>query len=253
MEKRSVFAALSAIFFGIFLVIGFRNFGNFKKMSNAFQKNSKIVILLGAPGSGKGTIAQHLIDKYNVLHFSTGNLLRNEIKNETEIGKEVKSILGSGGLVSDDVVNRVVESNIRKELDSGKVVLLDGYPRTVEQAKFLDSMLGKEVAVHAVELDVDHEAVVERISKRRVCGSCGGTFTVSADMKVCPRCGGELVQRADDNEAVVRQRLAEYVASTLPVSGYYADRLIKVSGNASPEEVARNVDNVFRDLGLVRE
>ena len=117
----------------------------------------------------------------------------------------------------------------------------------------MDSILGAEVEIHAVEIDVDHETVVQRISKRRVCAACGATFTVSEGTDKCSRCGGELVQRADDNETVVRQRLKEYVASTLPVSGYYADRLVKVSGNVSPEEVARNVDNVFRDLGLVRE
>ena len=215
------------------------------------NKKAKIVILLGAPGSGKGTVAQHLIDKFGVLHFSTGNLLRNEVKNETEIGKEVKSILGSGGLVGDDVVNKIIQGNMAKALASGKIILLDGYPRKVEQAKFLDSILSSDVSLHAVEIDVDHEVVVKRIAGRRVCSSCGATFSVSEGFEKCPKCGGELIKRADDNESVVRQRLNEYVASTLPVSEYYADRLVKVSGEASPEEVARNVDNVFRDLGLI--
>jgi adenylate kinase len=219
------------------------------------EKSVKIVILLGAPGAGKGTVAQYLLDKYGIVHFSTGNLLRNEVKNDTEIGREVGSILGSGGLVGDDIVNRVIESNLLKTLSDGCVVLLDGYPRTVEQAKFLDSiddeMLKSKIRV--VEIDVDHEVVVSRISSRLVCSKCGGTFSSSnvPASSPCEQCGGELVKRADDEESVVRRRLQEYVNATLPVSAYYVDRLSKVSGDASPECVARSVDDVFRSFDIL--
>ncbi len=218
----------------------------------------KYVVLFGAPGAGKGTIAQHLLDNYNVVHFSTGNLLKNEVKNNTALGKEVSEILGSGGLVSDDLVNKVVEVNILSMLSSSSVILLDGYPRTVGQAKFLDSLDSGKVksALRVVELDVDNEVVVSRIVDRTVCSKCFATFSTSqikksgGDPKVCGRCGGELIKRADDEEAVVRQRLDVYAKMTLPVADYYADRLIKVSGDASPEEVARRVDDVLCSFGI---
>lgn len=224
----------------------------------------KIVILFGAPGAGKGTVAQYLLDNYGVVHFSTGNLLRNEVKNETSVGKEVEAILSSGKLVGDDVVNRVVEANLQRALSGSDVVLLDGYPRTVEQAKFLDVLdpCGSGVlksSIRVLELDVDHEIVVARIAGRVVCSKCGATFSsaqlAGSDAKVCPRCGGELIKRADDNEEVVRHRLHEYVNMTLPVSKYYEDggRLCKVSGEGTPEEVAQNVDGVFCDLGIKKK
>ena len=214
----------------------------------------KIVILFGAPGAGKGTVAQHLLDNYGVVHFSTGNLLRNEVKSGTSIGKEVEAILSSGKLVGDDVVNRVVESNLQKALSGNDVVLLDGYPRTVEQAKFLDAIDAGSLksSIRVLELDVNHEVVVSRIAGRVVCSKCGATFSSSQinGSTVCSRCGGELIKRADDSEEVVRRRLQEYVNMTLPVSRYYTDRLVKVSGEETPEEVARNVDDAFRDFGI---
>lgn len=214
----------------------------------------KIVILFGAPGAGKGTVAQHLLDNYSVVHFSTGNLLRNEVKSGTSIGKEVEAILSSGKLVGDDVVNRVVESNLQKALSGNDVVLLDGYPRTVEQAKFLDAIDAGSLksSIRVLELDVNHEVVVSRIAGRVVCSKCGATFSSSQinGSTVCSRCGGELIKRADDSEEVVRRRLQEYVNMTLPVSRYYTDRLVKVSGEETPEEVARNVDDAFRDFGI---
>lgn len=223
-----------------------------------YEKNVKFIVLLGAPGAGKGTVAQYLLDNYNVVHFSTGNLLRNEVKNCTTIGKEVSNILGSGSLVGDDLINRVVQSNILGTLSSDSIVLLDGYPRTVDQAEFLDSLDSSSLksTLRVIEIDVNHEVVVSRIVDRIVCAKCGATFSLTrikeshGNCSICDRCGGNLSKRADDEEAVVRRRLEEYVKMTLPVSKYYADRLVKVSGDASPEEVAQRIDIVLCGFGM---
>ncbi|MDR2681525.1 MAG: nucleoside monophosphate kinase [Holosporaceae bacterium] len=216
------------------------------------KKDVKVVMLLGAPGAGKGTVAQYLLDNYDVVHFSTGNLLRNEVKNETELGREVSSLVGSGALVGDSIVNRVVESNLSKTLEGTSMVLLDGYPRSVDQAKFLDQ-LGSGClrdAIRIVEIDVDREVVVTRLSGRRMCSKCSAVFGHLDTTAECSRCGGALVKRADDEETVIRRRLREYENTTKPVSEYYGDRLLKVHGDAPPDEVARSVEDVFRDFGV---
>lgn len=218
----------------------------------------KILVLYGPPGAGKGTIAQYLLDNYNVVHFSTGNLLRNEVKNDTAIGKKVASILGSGGLVDDDIVNTVIESNLLNTLLNDNIVLLDGYPRTVEQAKFLDIINGGKLKsmIRVIEIEVDHEVVISRITKRLVCAQCGSTFNSSqlmadgGNVSMCERCGGSLIRRADDSEAVVRNRLEEYTNVTLPVSAYYAERVIKIFGNETPKKVSEGVDAVLGGFGI---
>ena len=206
----------------------------------------KILILLGAPGAGKGTVAQYLAENYDVRHFSTGNLLRNEVKKESDIGLRVKDILGSGGLVGDDVVNEIVSKNIGEVLNTGSLIILDGYPRTRNQAIELDRMMSGSLKdeIRVLELAVDNEVVVQRISQRRVCASCGKTYGPQDKIEVCS-CGGELIKRKDDEEAVVRSRLEKYEEETRLVSDYYADRLVKVSGEGKPEEVAQRVDETL--------
>jgi adenylate kinase len=215
------------------------------------SRKISVLILLGAPGSGKGTVAQYLKDKYDICYFSTGNLLRNEVKEKTDIGCRVESILGSGGLVGDDIVNEIVEKNIAKVRGDEKVVLLDGYPRTKNQAVVLDEIESGRFRdeIRVVELDVDQEEVVARISRRRVCAKCGNTYGPEDKISVCS-CGGELIRRADDEETTVRNRLREYEKATLPLSQYYSDRIVKVWGKGTPEEVAQRVDDCLRRLGI---
>lgn len=211
----------------------------------------KILILLGAPGAGKGTVAQYLSENYNVCHFSTGNLLRNEVKKESDIGLKVKDILGSGGLVGDDIVNEIVAKNISDVLNTGSLIMLDGYPRTTNQAIALDGMLSGSLKqeIRVLELEVDNEVVVKRISQRRVCASCGKTYGPQDEIDRCS-CGGDLVKRKDDEESVVRNRLEKYELETRPLSDYYADRLVKVSGEGKPEEVAQRVDETLAKFGI---
>lgn len=213
----------------------------------------KAVVLLGAPGAGKGTLAQYLLDNYKVIHFSTGNLLRNEIKRETDVGLLVKSLIGSGALVGDDIINEIVASNLSESLSGDELILLDGYPRTLAQAKYLDEISGgiMKSVLRVIEIDVDPDVVVARIAGRKVCSSCGATFGVLDRLDCCVRCGGELISRVDDEESIVRNRLKEYAELTLPLSDYYAsDRLVKVSGNDAPVDVACSVDAVFRGFGI---
>ncbi len=211
----------------------------------------KILILLGAPGAGKGTVAQYLSENYNVCHFSTGNLLRNEVKKKSDIGLKVKDILGSGGLVGDDIVNEIVAKNISDVLNTESLIMLDGYPRTTNQAIALDGMLSGSLKqeIRVLELEVDNEVVVKRISQRRVCASCGKTYGPQDEIDRCS-CGGDLVKRKDDEESVVRNRLEKYELETRPLSNYYADRLVKVSGEGKPEEVAQRVDETLAKFGI---
>ncbi|MDR1375727.1 MAG: nucleoside monophosphate kinase [Holosporaceae bacterium] len=216
------------------------------------QKLSSIIILLGAPGAGKGTIAQHLKDKYEVCHFSTGNLLRNEIQRGTDIGLKVKEIVASGGLVGDDIVSEIVEKNLTGAVAEGLVVL-DGYPRTKHQAEVLDAMMfGKlKALIRVIEISIDREALISRLSQRLVCSKCGNTYGPIDGRSVCS-CGGDLIKRKDDEEATVRERLKKYEEETLPVSGYYSDRLVRVSGDGAPDEVAQNVDKLLGSFGIER-
>ncbi|MDR0968176.1 MAG: nucleoside monophosphate kinase [Holosporaceae bacterium] len=207
-----------------------------------------LLVLLGAPGSGKGTVAQHLAERYDICYFSTGNLLRNEVKEKTDLGRKVEAILEAGNLVGDDVMNEMVKTNIEKVAASGKVILLDGYPRTKNQAEVLDKVAAAD-SIRVIELDVDADEVVARISKRRVCAKCGATYGPMDKAEVCS-CGGELIKRTDDEESVVRNRLNTYKEKTLPVSAYYSDRIIKICGKGTPEEVARKVNDCLRGLGI---
>lgn len=210
---------------------------------------TSIIILLGAPGSGKGTVSQFLTNNYSVCHFSTGNLLRDEVQKESDIGLKIKDILSSGSLVGDDVVNELVEQRIEKAFNNVDAVILDGYPRTIAQAIKLDEMRDGSLKslIHVIELVVCEEEVVERISKRQVCSVCGKTYGPSEH--ICS-CGGNLIKRKDDEESVVRRRLEQYRAETLPVSEYYSDRLIRVPGEGTPIEVAQKVSDVLRSFGI---
>lgn len=187
------------------------------------------VIMLGPPGAGKGTQASRIAERHGVPHISTGDMFRANLKNETPLGLEAKSYMNSGGLVPDDVTNRMVDDRLDWD-DAQDGWVLDGFPRTLPQAEALDAIVddkGTPIDV-VLRFAVDDDEVVQRLSGRRVCRQCGEIYHVdfkpSSTDGVCDDCGGELYQRDDDKEEVIRERLATYAADTAPLEQYYAER-----------------------------
>ena len=207
------------------------------------------VILLGGPGAGKGTQAIRIVGEHDVPHISTGEMLRDAVARGTEMGYEAQKYMEAGHLVPDEVVLGVVRDRLA-EPDVAEGFLLDGFPRTVRQAEELDAMLAEagRAITHVVLIDVPAEELVQRIAGRRSCAVCGRIYNVTFDppkvADVCDVDGGELMQRADDNEETVRNRIAVYEQQTAPLVGYYADKGVLVSasgGGKHPDEVYEQV------------
>ncbi len=187
------------------------------------------IILMGPPGAGKGTQAGDLSSRYQIPHISTGDMFREAIKNQTELGKLAEAIMARGDLVPDDVTIALVKERLSKP-DCEKGYLLDGFPRTIPQAEALEK-LGEEIGrpVNAViDITVPQDILLERIAGRRVCPKCGASYHIKT-MKpkidgICDECGSELIQRKDDNPESFKVRLENYFASTAPLSGFYEEK-----------------------------
>ena len=210
------------------------------------------LILLGPPGAGKGTQAKMLMDRFGIPQISTGDILRAAVKDGTPMGLKAKSFMDAGGLVPDEVVVGIVRERLQKA-DCAKGFILDGFPRTVLQADALKESLlalGKDLDA-VVSLDVDVEALVERLTGRRTCRDCGRGFHVKFDPPLvsgkCDTCGGELLQRDDDQELTIRHRLEVYSEQTSPLVDYYrsAGLLTAVDGM---QEIGVVQDQVLRSL-----
>jgi len=199
------------------------------------------LIFLGPPGAGKGTQATGVSSKLNIPHISTGDMFRSAIKNETPTGLEAKSYMDKGQLVPDSVVIAMVRERLAMA-DCENGYLLDGFPRTVEQAEALDGIATPDAVV---SIDVPDEKLLDRLTGRRVCGKCQGTFHISklADEKVCPVCGGELIHRDDDKPETISKRLQVYHDQTAPLIGYYKGngKLKPVDGDNRPEDVLKAI------------
>ncbi len=216
------------------------------------------LILLGPPGAGKGTQSKLLEARYGVAQISTGDMLRAEVKAGSAIGLEAKKIMDAGGLVSDDLIIRMIGDRIsRPECANG--FILDGFPRTVPQAEALDKLLHEtKVDLDAViELKVDEAVLVERISGRFTCAKCGAgyhdTFKQPKVAGICDVCGStEFTRRADDKAETVHARLEAYKAQTAPILPYYnaKGRLFSVDGMAEMDEVERQIEAILRDVGV---
>lgn len=210
------------------------------------------LILLGPPGAGKGTQAKRLENSLNVVQLSTGDMLRAEVASGSALGQQAKAVMESGGLVSDELIINMISSRIDQD-DCKNGFILDGFPRTTAQAEALDSMLSdKGLKIdHVIELKVDDDAMVERVTGRYTCAKCGAgyhdSFQKPKQEGVCDKCGGtEFKRRADDNAETVRARLNAYHEQTAPIAGYYADKgvLKSVDGMAAIDEVTRQLNEI---------
>ena len=214
------------------------------------------LVILGAPGSGKGTQAERLRDRFSLKHISTGDLLRDAVARGTELGKKVEGIMAAGELVSDEIVLELIKeavAGIKADPDL-KGWMLDGYPRTVGQAQALDGLLdgAGEHIDGVVVLEVDREAIIERLSARRSCPGCKAVYNVinmpPAEEGVCDNCGTELVHRKDDQPETIANRLDVYQDQTVPILEHYEGRVSihRVNGSLPIDDVTKEIERVIQ-------
>jgi len=198
------------------------------------------IIIFGPPGSGKGTQAEKVAERYGIPHISTGDMFRAAMEQETDIGKQIKERMAKGILISDEITIKLVEMRL-KETDCTEGFILDGFPRTIEQAEALDEMI--ELGF-VVVLDVPDDVIIERISKRKTCAKCKSP-TNKGDK--CEKCSGELIQRSDDTPEGIKKRLAVYKDQTQPLLEYYKPRDMThiIDGNRSVEEIFKDIIKVL--------
>ena len=199
------------------------------------------LVLIGPPGSGKGTQAARLARRYGVPHISTGDILRQAVRDDTPLGRQVAATIAGGSLVGDELISSLVAERLtRRDTDEG--FLLDGFPRTLNQAHILDKLRDTLTVVHIAAPD---EEIVRRLSSRRICQSCGLTQSVSDNdpNEDCPYCGGLLIRREDDDPETVRKRLATYAALAGPLIDFYAQRpgYVEVNGLQLPDKVTADL------------
>jgi adenylate kinase len=224
------------------------------------------LLIFGPPGSGKGTYASRLAPKFGILKISTGDIFRRVIKEDTPIGREVKKIYDAGGLQSDELTLKLLKGEMEKP-EAKKGFILDGFPRTINQAKDLEKITNIDVIIN---LQIPEKILIEKISARRICKKCGEIYNI-ADIKetidgveytlppmnpkkpnVCDKCGGELYQRDDDKLAVVKERLKVYEKQTKPLIKYFKSELpfLDVTVNRGPEIMVEKIANEIKKMGL---
>jgi adenylate kinase len=213
------------------------------------KDNAVRLLVFGRQGAGKGTQAASLAEHYGILHISTGDMLRAAVKDGTELGERAKAVMDAGQLVSDEIMLGLIQERLARP-DAAAGWLLDGFPRTAQQAKGLVGIVGEDGIDLAINLEVPEDVVVERISSRRVCSNCGAIYSVQsppATPGVCDKCGGEVVQRDDDTEESVRKRLSLYNEQTEPLLAWFGDKglLVDVDGVGAPDEITAKLVEVI--------
>ncbi|MCT2536581.1 adenylate kinase [Aquibacillus koreensis] len=213
------------------------------------------LILMGLPGAGKGTQAEKIVEKYQIPHISTGDMFRLAIKEGTELGTKAKSFMDQGELVPDEVTIGIVRERLSKD-DCEKGFLLDGFPRTIAQAKALDDLLMdmSKSLDYVLHVDVPMEQLVERLTGRRICPTCGATyhneFNPPEQEGVCDKDGSALIQRKDDQPETVSKRLEVNLEQTQPMLDYYRDKgyLVSINGSQEIDKVFQDIDDKLGDL-----
>lgn len=209
-----------------------------------------IIILLGPPGSGKGTQAKKVADEMSLPHISTGDLFRENLKQGTNLGKRVKEFLDSGRLVPDGIVVDMLEDRVSKP-DCQKGYVLDGFPRSIPQAEALDRLLASTGSYKVINLKVADQTIIQRIEGRESCPSCGSVYnkyySPSKKSAFCEKCGTALVQRSDDKREVVEERLRQYYSQTEPLIGFYEKKgkLVHIDGSQDPQIVFSEIMHVI--------
>jgi adenylate kinase len=207
------------------------------------------IILLGAPGAGKGTQAKQIVDRYGIPQISTGDLLRENVKLGTELGKKAKAIMDRGELVPDELVCDMVADRLTRP-DCARGYILDGFPRTCAQAEWLDGYLaarGSKLPLRVIKIAVDYDRLLKRLTGRRTCPVCGTIYNIYFNpprvANTCDRDNATLSLRKDDNETSISERLKAYESQTLPLTDYYRARnaLVEINGDAAPEQVSADV------------
>ncbi len=209
------------------------------------------LILLGAPGAGKGTQAKNITSKYDIAHISTGDILRDEVKNNTELGIKANQYMKEGKLVPDELVIEMIRRILVKD-GSGTGFLMDGFPRTLVQAKKFDEMLANlgQTIDKVINISVEPARLIKRLTSRRVCSSCNNICSIEGNedsTMQCPLCGGQLYKRKDDNEEVIEQRLKVYEQQTKPLIDYYSKKglLFEVDGTDTEAEVKERIFSIL--------
>lgn len=202
----------------------------------------KTIVFLGAPGAGKGTQAARIAKETGYIHLSTGDIFRGELKNNTELGKQAKDYMDKGELVPDELVVNMVEQKVAGLADA-KGILLDGFPRTIEQARAMEGRIPVDVVI---DIEVNKDVLIQRLTSRRFCPACGNTQPASVGEK-CGNCGKDVIQRDDDKEEVIINRMEVYEAQTKPLIEYYQDKLVTVNGDRDIDVVTADIMKAVRE------
>lgn len=238
---------MNMIIFGLVLIIGAFGSLSFAAEQNTPDSTSQlIVILMGPPGSGKGTQAVRITKELDIPHISTGDLFRENIANKTPLGEKAKGYINEGKLVPDELVIDMLKDRVSRP-DCAKGYLLDGFPRTLPQAEAFEKSIPQNASVVVLNLDVPDDIIVKRIEGRRTCKDCGNIqnvyFSAPAVEGKCDKCGGELTQRADDKAEVVVERLRVYHSQTKPLIAFYENKglLHTVDGTETPDAIFKKL------------